>query len=337
MDRATGVYDERLLRPALEMEVARGRRFNREFAFILVGIDQMRQRFDYRDETAWEESFIATAKMLRGTRNHVDRVYRYGMSSFALVLPESGARDVQGLVRRLTRAARRSSPAEGEPGGPLPCHYGATFFPQAATTTDDLLRRAEVALTLAESNPTRVQIDGAEAREMAAPETLRTQAEDMEVAMPAPAYEPSAEPAFAEEPAYAYETAAAASEPSPGPAVAASYEPVLEPVAAYEQAEPQRLEPVAASYEAAPMPEPVFTPAQAEPVALPEPMVASVERQPEPVAAPQQMVAAVQQQAQPAAATPSASAPESLDQRLAQLMKRMEETEELMRTLRKAG
>ena len=49
------------------------------------------------------------------------------------------------------------------------------------------------------------------------------------------------------------------------------------------------------------------------------------------------MVAAVEQQAQPVAAAPSAGAPESLDQRLAQLMKRMEETEELMRTLRKAG
>jgi diguanylate cyclase (GGDEF)-like protein len=318
VDPATGVYDERLLRPALEMEVARGRRFSREFAFVLVGIDQMRQRFDYRDETAWEASFIATAKMLRGTRNHVDRVYRYGLSSFALVLPESGARDVQGLVRRLTRAARRSSPAEGEPGGPLPCHYGATFFPQAATTTEDLLRRAEVALRLAESNPTRVQIDGAEARELAAPETLRTPAPDMEVSMPAPAYEPSAEPAFAEQPAQAYETASAAPEMAPEPAVAASYEPALEPVAAYEQ--PQRLEPAAASYEAAPVQEPVYAPARPEPAAVPEPMVASVERQPEPVVA-----------------APTAGAPESLDQRLAQLMKRMEETEELMRTLRKAG
>ena len=49
------------------------------------------------------------------------------------------------------------------------------------------------------------------------------------------------------------------------------------------------------------------------------------------------MVASVEQQPEPVAAAPAASAPESLDQRLAQLMKRMEETEELMRTLRKAG
>jgi diguanylate cyclase (GGDEF)-like protein len=311
MDPATGVYDERLLRPALEMEVARGRRFSRNFAFVLVGIDSMRQRFDYRDETAWEASFIATAKMLRGTRNNVDRVYRYGMTSFAMVLPESGAKDVQGLVRRLSRTARRSSPAEGEPGGPLPCHYGATFFPQAATTTEDLLRRAEVALGLAERSPTRVQLDGAEARELVSPETLRTPAQDMEVALLAePAYEQTAQPAaFAEQPVFAAE--------APAPAFQPSYEPVVA-VEAPVVAEP---EPVAPAYEPAPIRQPAPTPFAAP--AQPEPMVASVERQPEPVAV--------------GPASPVAAAPESLDDRLAQLMKRMEETEEMMRGLRKAG
>jgi diguanylate cyclase (GGDEF)-like protein len=308
MDPTTGVYDERMLRPALEMEVARGRRFNRDFAFVLVGIDSMRQRFDYRDETAWEASFIATAKMLRGTRNNVDRVYRYGMSSFALVLPESGAKDVQGLVRRLSRAARRSSPAEGEPGGPLPCHYGATFFPQAATTTEDLLRRAEVALGLAERSPTRVQLDGAEAPELVAPETLRTAAQDMEAAMPEPAYEPSAQPAaFAEQPAFAAEAPAATFEQAYEPAVASQAPAVAQP------------EPAVA-------PRPAYEPVPFTAPARPEPVVASVERQPEPVAsAPASPTAAVQAE------------PESLDARLAQLMKRMEETEEMMRGLRKAG
>jgi hypothetical protein len=57
--------------------------------------------------------------------------------------------------------------------------------------------------------------------------------------------------------------------------------------------------------------------------AQPETLVASIERQPEPVAAAQ--------------SAPTAAAPESLDDRLAQLMKRMEETEEMMRGLRKAG
>jgi GGDEF domain-containing protein len=177
-DPATGVIEESRLRGGLEQELSRSRRFGRSFGLVLVGIDEMRQRFDYRDQAAWQASFYATADLLRGTRANVDEVYRYGSSGFALILPESGPKDVNGLVRRLRRVARKAKPAEGEPGGPLPAHYGATFFPTCAVTVDDLFRRAEIALKIAESNPTRVQIDGAEAPEMPPVETLRQEGND---------------------------------------------------------------------------------------------------------------------------------------------------------------
>ncbi|HEY7466461.1 MAG TPA: diguanylate cyclase [Dehalococcoidia bacterium] len=173
LDPQTGVYDESQLRISIEAELSRSRRFGRTFALVLVGIDEMRQRFDYRDEASWQESFSATAELLRGTRHNVDRVYRYGPAGFALVLPESGPNDVNGLVRRLRRVARKARPAEGEPGGPLPAYFGATFFPTCATSTEDLLRRAEVALRIADKNANRVQLDGAEAPEMPPVETLR--------------------------------------------------------------------------------------------------------------------------------------------------------------------
>ena len=173
IDPVTGVYEETHLRRSLEMELSRSRRFGRTFSFVLVGIDELRQRFDYRDEAIWQSSFNATAKMLRGTRNNVDRVYRYGTSTFALILPESEPKDVNGLVRRLRREARQAKPAEGEPGGPLPIHFGATFFPTCATTVDNLIRRAEIALRIADGNPARVQMDGAEAPEMPPAESMR--------------------------------------------------------------------------------------------------------------------------------------------------------------------
>ncbi len=133
----------------------------------------MRQRFDYRDQETWETSFAATADLLGGTRTNVDHIYRFGPSAFALVLPESSPKDVEGLVKRLRREARKAKPKEGEPGGPLPAHYGGTFFPSCATTVNDLLRRAEIALRIAENNPSRIQLDGAEAPEMPPVETLR--------------------------------------------------------------------------------------------------------------------------------------------------------------------
>jgi len=172
-DPVTGVFEESQLRSTLEAELSRSRRFGRSFALVLVGIDQKRQRFDYRDEELWQASFAATADLLRGTRNNVDRVYRYGPGGFALILPESGPKDVNGLVKRLRHEARKVKPQEGEPGGPLPAHYGATFFPTCATTVNDMIRRAEIALSLSDNNASRVQLDGAEAPELPPAETLR--------------------------------------------------------------------------------------------------------------------------------------------------------------------
>jgi GGDEF domain-containing protein len=180
MDPETGVFDESQLRISIEAELSRSRRFGRSFSLVLVGIDEMRQRFDYRDEASWQQSFAATAELLRGTRHNVDRVYRYGPAGFALILPESGPSDVNGLVRRLRRVARRARPAEGEPGGPLPAYFAATFYPTCATSTDDLLRRAEIALRIADKSITRVQLDGAEAPEMPPVETMRQPGEPEE-------------------------------------------------------------------------------------------------------------------------------------------------------------
>ncbi len=190
-DPITGVFEESQLRNTLEVELSRSRRFGRSFALVLVGIDELRQRFDYRDEAVWQASFAATADMLRGTRANVDRVYRFGSSGFALVLPESGPKDVNGLVRRLRRVARNVKPREGEPGGPLPAHYGATFFPTCATTVNDMIRRAEIALRISDNNASRVQLDGAEAPEMPPVETLRHTT--LETGIIPPASEPSVE------------------------------------------------------------------------------------------------------------------------------------------------
>lgn len=172
-DEMTGSYDQRLLAHALDFELARSRRFSREFALVLIGLDPMRQKFDYRDPAVLAASFTATAQLLGNTRKHIDRLYRYGKDGFALILPESNERDVTGLTKRLRGLARRSTPREGEPGGPMPVNFGASFFPQCATTADDLLRRAGVALKLSEGKPDRVHLDSADAPDAPAPETLR--------------------------------------------------------------------------------------------------------------------------------------------------------------------
>jgi GGDEF domain-containing protein len=204
VNKLSGIYEEHLLLPALEGELLRARRFGRNFALVLVGVDELHQRFDYRNPDEWQRAFTATAQLLRGTRVHIDRVYHYGPDGFAMLLPESGEADVRGLVRRLSRLAKNSTPAEGEPGGPLPVHFGATFFPDCATTIEGLIQRAEIALILAEKSPTRLQIDGAEAPDPPPPETFRRGNEAPSAPQPVPANE-------------SYAAADAGAEPEPAP------------------------------------------------------------------------------------------------------------------------
>lgn len=172
----TGIFDANQLRPALSVELARSRRFGRTFSLVLVGLDEKRQKFDYRDDSLWKASQDATTRLLRETRFNVDRVFHYKEGGYAILLPETSEKEVPGLVKRLRRLARSMKPAEGEQGGPLPVHFGATFFPDCATTIDDLLRRAEVALRIAASNTSRYQLDSAEAPELPPAESLRREA-----------------------------------------------------------------------------------------------------------------------------------------------------------------
>ncbi len=181
MNPETGIFDENQLRPAISSELARSRRFGRTFSLVLVGLDEMRQKFDYRDDAVWKASLDATTQLLRETRLNVDRVFHFKAGSFAILLPETTEKDIPGLVKRLRQLARSMKPAEGEPGGPMPVHFGATFFPDCATTVDDLLRRAEVALRIAGGNMTRYQLDSAEAPELPPVETLRRENVDATV------------------------------------------------------------------------------------------------------------------------------------------------------------
>jgi len=215
----TRVFAVNQLRPSLEAELARSRRFGRTFSLVLVGIDEMRQKFDYRDQESWAASLASTERLLRNTRQNVDRVFHRGEGGFAMILPESSEKDVVGMVRRLRRLARVASPAEGEPGGPLPSHYGATFFPSRATTVDDLFRRAEIAMRIAEKSTQRYQLDSAEAPGLPPGETLRRPADEIEAELAFEDAEPELTRAIRAELIEAVEESAEAVIPTEAPAV----------------------------------------------------------------------------------------------------------------------
>jgi diguanylate cyclase (GGDEF)-like protein len=320
----TGVFEATQLKPALDAELARSRRFGRTFSLVLIGIDEMRQKFDYRDADAWQASLAATARLLRQTRLNVDRVFHYGANGFALILPESDEKDVSGRGRRLRRQARKSSPAEGEPGGPLPAHFGATFFPTCATTVEDLMRRAEIAMRIAEKTTLRYQLDSAEAPQLPPAETLRR-----------PEAEAEAEPAVTTP---VMEVAPESLETAPAPV---AFQPVEAPATSHEEdiatlpsvvEEAQAVAAAAESMQREDEPEPIAGKVTIAAQPEPEPVASSMA----PVV--EAAISASETPAmEPAAAQPgyvaSAGASGPLDD-IAELLKQMDKTLEMIRSVR---
>jgi hypothetical protein len=187
----------------------------------------------------------------------------------------------------------------------MPIHFGATFYPKCATSTDDLLLRAEVALRIADKNSTRVQLDGAEAPDLPSPETLRQPEEALAQEAPQPfAIEAPAEAAEAVAAGAAFEPAAAFEE--------AAAEATAAIVAASEQApagEPVALEAASAASEAAGeegVAEPRAAEEPEEPAVYAEPIPFPLERMREGSSAPEPAEAATG--AAEAAAAAAASA-----------------------------
>lgn len=168
----SGIFAQAALLPALEVEIARSRRFNHEFALVMASVDEISRKFDYRRPEERAAAAAATARLLRTTRYNVDKVYRFGESTFAILLPESGPEAVEGMVRRVRRLARMAKPGDHARPGPLPLFFGATFFPSCANDSHKLLDRASLSLGLAAKSAERLHLDGAEVPRPA-PETLR--------------------------------------------------------------------------------------------------------------------------------------------------------------------
>ena len=163
-----GIYPESALAKEIDAEIYRSRRYHHEFAVVMISLQEQVLRFDYTREDR-PALRMMTESLLTTTREKVDKVFRCSSDQFCLLLPETDAEAVMGLVRRM----RRTSGAMAVQGENPPLVYGATFYPTRATMTDALIKRAHLAVAIARKAPNRVHLDGAEAGALPPVETMR--------------------------------------------------------------------------------------------------------------------------------------------------------------------
>ena len=143
----TGLYNQSFFLQRLNEEIQRSARYGQKCSLImleLVDLDVFNNIIGY---PVSDDALKATADCLQGCLRHMDIACRYGSTSFAVILPETGSRDAYQVAERIRHKLRmRSILRETLDNTSLAYNIGVTSFPGDAPSPEGLLRRIEIAL-----------------------------------------------------------------------------------------------------------------------------------------------------------------------------------------------
>jgi diguanylate cyclase (GGDEF)-like protein/PAS domain S-box-containing protein len=140
-DALTGLANYRSLSETLESEIKRSERTARAFAVLIFDLDGMKQINDSHGHLAGNRALCRLADIFRFSCRSIDTAARYGGDEFAIILPETGAKEAGAVGRRICE--RLSNDCEKPL---LSVSVGVAVYPEDGTTIESLFHAADRAL-----------------------------------------------------------------------------------------------------------------------------------------------------------------------------------------------
>lgn len=153
-DPVTNVYSAWYFAEHLEAEVARARRYQHPLTVILVDLDDLPRFRAERGSAAADTVLQGMARIVAGCmRKKVDIVCRHRDAAFAVLLPDTPAREAGGatVAERMRQLAAETELRDDELGrlGRFALSVGVAGFPSHGDDAEELLGAAEAALRAA--------------------------------------------------------------------------------------------------------------------------------------------------------------------------------------------
>jgi diguanylate cyclase (GGDEF)-like protein len=123
---------------ALASEIKRSDRTNRAFAVLVFDLDGMKQINDKFGHLAGNRALCRLADLFRFSCRSIDSAVRYGGDEFAIVLPETGAKDAAQVGHRI---CERLANDHEEPR--LSVGVGIAVYPDDGKTIETLMLAAD--------------------------------------------------------------------------------------------------------------------------------------------------------------------------------------------------
>ena len=137
-DALTGLANYRRLSETVESEIKRSERTARAFAVLIFDLNGMKRINDRHGHPAGNCALCRLADIFRSSCRSIDTAARYGGDEFAIVLPETGAKEADAVGRRI---CERLSNYHEEPR--LSMSVGVAVYPEDGTTNETLFQAAD--------------------------------------------------------------------------------------------------------------------------------------------------------------------------------------------------
>jgi two-component system cell cycle response regulator len=137
-DALTGLANYRRLSETVESEIKRSERTARSFAVLIFDLNGMKRINDHHGHPAGNCALCRLADIFRSSCRSIDTAARYGGDEFAIVLPETGAKEADAVGRRI---CERLSNDREEPR--LSMSVGVAVYPEDGTTNETLFQAAD--------------------------------------------------------------------------------------------------------------------------------------------------------------------------------------------------
>lgn len=157
-DELTGIYNRRHFLQMLELELKRAERYKRHVSVLMIDVDYFKKFNDAFGHMRGDELLRELAMTLKKNLREVDVLARYGGEEFVVMLTDTSLADginVASKLKELIKMNLRVEPHGKAFAGPdappsqVTISVGVSAYPECATTPDELLNAADMALYMA--------------------------------------------------------------------------------------------------------------------------------------------------------------------------------------------